>query len=44
MKNDGKTDSTDTASGPVEGKIVNHPPAKPGEPTDGTDVPPSTRA
>ncbi|WP_426985810.1 Sec-independent protein translocase subunit TatA [Pseudarthrobacter sp. Y6] len=44
MKNDGKTDSADTASGPVEGKIVNHPPAKPGEPTDGTDVPPSTRA
>ncbi|QHK19168.1 Sec-independent protein translocase subunit TatA [Pseudarthrobacter psychrotolerans] len=44
MKNDGKTESTDTASGPVEGKIVNHPPAKPGEPTDGTDVPPSTRA
>jgi sec-independent protein translocase protein TatA len=44
MKNDGKADSTDTASGPVEGKIVNHPPAKPGEPTDGTDVPPSTRA
>ncbi|RAX45758.1 Sec-independent protein translocase TatA [Arthrobacter sp. AQ5-06] len=44
MKNDGKTDSADAASGPVEGKIVNHPPAKPGEPTDGTDVPPSTRA
>ena len=43
MKNDGKTDSTD-ASGPVEGTIVNHPKAKPGEPTDGTDVPPSTRA
>jgi len=44
MKNDGKTESTDPASGPVEGKIVNHPQAKPGEPTDGTDVPPSTRA
>jgi sec-independent protein translocase protein TatA len=43
MKNDGKTDSTD-ASGPVEGTIVNHPKAKPGEPTDGTDVPPSNRA
>jgi len=44
MKNDGKTESTDSASGPVEGKIVNHPQATPGEPTDGTDVPPSTRA
>jgi sec-independent protein translocase protein TatA len=44
MKNDGKTESTDSAPGPVEGKIVNHPQAKPGEPTDGTDVPPSTRA
>lgn len=43
MKNDGKHDSTD-ASGPVEGTIVNHPKAKPGEPTDGTDVPPSNRA
>jgi sec-independent protein translocase protein TatA len=43
MKNDGKTDSPD-ASGPVEGTIVNHPKAKPGEPTDGTDVPPSNRA
>jgi sec-independent protein translocase protein TatA len=43
MKNDGKTDSAD-ASGPVEGTIVNHPKAKPGEPTDGTDVPPSNRA
>ncbi|MCU1567048.1 MAG: Sec-independent protein translocase TatA [Pseudarthrobacter sp.] len=43
MKNDGKTDATD-ASGPVEGTIVNHPKAKPGEPTDGTDVPPSNRA
>ena len=43
MKNDGKTESTD-ASGPVEGTIVNHPKAKPGEPTDGTDVPPSNRA
>jgi sec-independent protein translocase protein TatA len=43
MKNDGKTDSTD-ASGPVEGTVVNHPKAKPGEPTNGTDVPPSNRA
>ena len=43
MKNDGKPDTTD-ASGPVEGTIVNHPKAKPGEPTDGTDVPPSNRA
>jgi sec-independent protein translocase protein TatA len=43
MKNDGKTESTD-ASGPVEGTVVNHPKAKPGEPTDGTDVPPSNRA
>ncbi|ACL39901.1 sec-independent translocation protein mttA/Hcf106 [Pseudarthrobacter chlorophenolicus A6] len=43
MKNDGKTEPTD-ASGPVEGTIVNHPKAKPGEPTDGTDVPPSNRA
>ncbi|WP_455834495.1 Sec-independent protein translocase subunit TatA [Pseudarthrobacter siccitolerans] len=43
MKNDGKTDNAD-ASGPVEGTIVNHPKAKPGEPTDGTDVPPSNRA
>jgi sec-independent protein translocase protein TatA len=43
MKNDGKTESTD-ATGPVEGKVVNYPQAKPGEPTDGTDVPPSNRA
>jgi sec-independent protein translocase protein TatA len=43
MKNDGKTDTTD-ASGPVEGTVVNHPKAKPGEPTDGTDGPPSNRA
>jgi sec-independent protein translocase protein TatA len=43
MKNDGKSDTTD-ASGPVEGTVVNHPKAKPGEPTDGTDVPPSNRA
>lgn len=43
MKNDGKPESTDP-SGPVEGTIVNHPKAKPGEPTDGTDVPPSNRA
>ncbi|CAM3054599.1 twin arginine translocase protein A [Arthrobacter ulcerisalmonis] len=43
MKNDGKPETTDS-SGPVEGTIVNHPKAQPGEPTDGTDVPPSTRA
>jgi sec-independent protein translocase protein TatA len=43
MKNDGKAEPTEP-SGPVEGTIVNHPKAKPGEPTDGTDVPPSTRA
>jgi sec-independent protein translocase protein TatA len=43
MKNDGKTESTD-ATGPMEGRVVNHPQAKPGEPTDGTDVPPSNRA
>ncbi|MBT2531326.1 Sec-independent protein translocase subunit TatA [Arthrobacter sp. ISL-48] len=42
MKNDGKTESTD-ATGPVEGRVVNHPQAKPGESTDGTDVPPSNR-
>lgn len=44
MKNDGKTETPADAAGPVEGKIVNHPQAKPGEPTDGTDVPPSNRA
>jgi len=44
MKNDGKTEAPADATGPVEGKIVNHPQAKPGEPTDGTDVPPSNRA
>jgi sec-independent protein translocase protein TatA len=44
MKNDGKTETPADATGPVEGKIVNHPHAKPGEPTDGTDVPPSNRA
>lgn len=43
MKNDGKNDSAD-ASGPVEGTVVNHPKANSAEPTDGTDVPPSTRA
>jgi len=43
MKNDGKTESTD-ATGPVEGRVVNHPQAKPAEPADGTDVPPSNRA
>jgi sec-independent protein translocase protein TatA len=44
MKNDGKTETPADATGPVEGKIVNHPQAKPGEPTNGTDVPPSNRA
>jgi sec-independent protein translocase protein TatA len=47
MKNDGKADTTPDASGPVEGKVVNHPqstPPQPGQPTDGTDVPPSNRA
>ncbi|GAC1353352.1 MAG: hypothetical protein NVSMB43_27240 [Pseudarthrobacter sp.] len=48
MKNDDETDSTGTSTGPVEGRIVNHPPAKPaptqpGEPTNGPDVPPSNR-
>jgi sec-independent protein translocase protein TatA len=43
MKNDGKTESAD-ATGPVEGRVVNHPQAQPAEPTDGTDVPPSNRA
>ncbi|WP_426995814.1 Sec-independent protein translocase subunit TatA [Pseudarthrobacter sp. N5] len=44
MKNDGKPEAKD-GSDPVEGKIVNHPQAKTqnGEPTDGTDVPPSNR-
>lgn len=44
MKNDGKTETPADATGPVEGKIVNHPQAKPGDATDGTDVPPSNRA
>ncbi len=44
MKNDGKADTPADETGPVEGKIVNHPQAKPGAPTDGTDVPPSNRA
>ena len=44
MKNDGKTETPTDTTGPVEGRIVNHPQAKPGEPTDGTDVPPSNRA
>jgi sec-independent protein translocase protein TatA len=43
MKNDGKTESTD-ATGPMEGRVVNHPQANPGEPTDGTEAPPSNRA
>ncbi|KNH15557.1 preprotein translocase subunit TatA [Arthrobacter sp. ZBG10] len=47
MKNDGKTDGDAAdASGPVEGRVVNHP--RPETPSsgnaDGTDVPPSTRA
>jgi sec-independent protein translocase protein TatA len=44
MKKDGKSDDVPDAAGPVEGKIINHPQSKPAEPTDGTDVPPSTRA
>jgi sec-independent protein translocase protein TatA len=44
MKKDGKSDEADGAAGPVEGRVVNHPHAKPAEPTDGTDVPPSSRA
>jgi sec-independent protein translocase protein TatA len=46
MKNDGKPEAKDDGTDPVEGKIVNHPQAQnqTGEPTDGTDVPPSNRA
>jgi sec-independent protein translocase protein TatA len=46
MKNDGKPEAKDDGTDPVEGKIVNHPQARnqTGEPTDGTDVPPSNRA
>jgi sec-independent protein translocase protein TatA len=46
MKNDGKAEAKDDGTDPVEGKIVNHPQARnqTGEPTDGTDVPPSNRA
>lgn len=44
MKKDGKGDDAPDAAGPVEGRIVNHPQSKTAEPTDGTDVPPSTRA
>jgi sec-independent protein translocase protein TatA len=45
MKNDGKTEDRD-GTGPVEGRVVNHPQSRTtnGEPTDGTDVPPSNRA
>jgi sec-independent protein translocase protein TatA len=45
MKNDGKPEAQD-GSGPVEGRVVNHPQSRAGndEPTDGTDVPPSNRA
>jgi sec-independent protein translocase protein TatA len=44
MKKDGRTEEAPEAAGPVEGRVVNHPPAKSAEPTDGTDVPPSSRA
>ncbi|MDQ0678353.1 sec-independent protein translocase protein TatA [Arthrobacter pascens] len=43
MKKDGAPEAKDGDSA-VEGKVVNHPQAKPGEPTDGTDVPPPNRA
>ena len=38
MKKDGKGEDAEGAAGPVEGRVVNHPHAKPAEPTDGTDV------
>jgi sec-independent protein translocase protein TatA len=44
MKKDGKSDEAADGPNPVEGRVVNHPQAKPAEPTDGTDVPPSSRA
>lgn len=46
MKKEGKTEDTSgqTDPGPVEGRVVNHPPANPDRPADGTDVPPSSRA
>ena len=46
MKNDGKPEATKDATDPVEGRVVNHPQSRTanGEPTDGTDVPPSNRA
>ncbi|MDQ0690901.1 Sec-independent protein translocase subunit TatA [Arthrobacter sp. W4I7] len=44
MKKDGKGEEAEGTAGPVEGRVVNHPQAKPAEPTDGTDVPPSSRA
>jgi sec-independent protein translocase protein TatA len=45
MKNDGKPENPE-GTGPVEGRVVNHPQSRTtnGEPTDGTDVPPSNRA
>lgn len=45
MKNDGKPDADD-ASGPVEGKVVNHPQNEQrndGGTTGGNDVPPANR-
>lgn len=45
MKNDGKPDADD-ASGPVEGKVVNHPQNEQrndGGATGGNDVPPANR-
>jgi len=46
MKNDGKPEAANDGTGPVEGRVVNHPQSRAanGEPTDGTDVPPSNRA
>jgi sec-independent protein translocase protein TatA len=42
MKNDGKPEHTE-ATGPVEGTIVNHPKARPGEPSR-NNVSPSNSA
>jgi sec-independent protein translocase protein TatA len=46
MKNDGKPEAANDRTDPVEGRVVNHPQSRAanGEPTDGTDVPPSNRA
>jgi sec-independent protein translocase protein TatA len=46
MKNDGKPEAANDRTDPVEGRVVNHPQSRTanGEPTDGTDVPPSNRA